>query len=111
MNDSMVNDLFEIKNDLNQVVDYVKNMKDKKNIFNTSFVETRQHLYDIYNDRLGMSFYLGNHFEGHREVVERMRNSDLENVRLSLIDGEKKSCSIFSSEDYSIILGMIFYDN
>lgn len=111
MNDSIINDLFGIKNYLNQVVDYVKENKDQKNIFKTSFVETRQHLYDIYNDRLGMSFYLGNHFEGHREVVEKMRNSDVENVRLSVIDGDKRSCSIFSSEDFSVILGIIFYDN
>ncbi|WP_123911425.1 hypothetical protein [Chryseobacterium sp. G0162] len=76
-----------------------------------SFVQTREHLYHIYNDRLGLGVHLDNSFEGHCEVVKKMKNSNLKNVRLSYIDGEKKSCSIFSSEDYSIILGIIFYDN
>lgn len=111
MNDLIINDLYEIRNYLDQVVDYFKKIKDQKDIFNVCFVQTRQHLYDIYNDRLDLGVYLSNYFEGHGEVVKRMKNSDLENVRLSVIDGEKKSCSIFSSEDYSIILGMIFYDN
>lgn len=106
-----MNDLYEIRNYLDQAIDYIKKIKDQKEIFSSAFSETRQHLYDIYNNRLDLGVYLGNYFEGHGEVVKRMKNSDLENVRLSVIDGEKKSCSIFSSEDYSIILGMIFYDN
>lgn len=111
MNDLIINDLYEIRNYLDQVIDYVKKIKDQKDTFNVCFVQTRQHLYDIYNDRLDSSIHLSDSFEGHREVVKRMKNSDLENVRLSVIDGEKKSCAIFSSEDYNIILGMIFYDN
>ncbi|SHH36049.1 hypothetical protein SAMN05421866_2711 [Chryseobacterium oranimense] len=111
MNGLIINDLYEIRNHLDQVIDYVKKIKDQKDIFNSAFSETRQHLFDIYNDRLDSSIHLSDSYEGHREVVERLENSDLENVRLSVIDGEEKSCSIFSSEDYSIILGMIFYDN
>jgi hypothetical protein len=111
MNDLIINDLYEIRNYLDQVIDYVKKIKDQKDIFSFAFSETRQHLYDIYNDRLGSGIHLSDSYEGHREVVKRMKNSDLENVRLSGIDGEKRSCSIFSSEDYSVILGMIFYDN
>lgn len=111
MNDKIINDLYEIRNYLDQVIGYIKKIKDQKDIFNICFVQTRQHLYDIYNDRLDLGVYLGNYYEGHGEVVKRMKNSDLENVRLSVIDGEKRSCSIFSSEDYSVILGMIFYDN
>lgn len=111
MNDIIINDLYEIRNNLDQITDYVKKIKDQKYLFNFAFSETRQHLYDIYNDRLDLGVYLGNYYEGHGEVVKRMKNSDLENVRLSIIDGEKRSCSIFSSEDYSVILGIIFYDN
>lgn len=111
MNDKIINDLYDIRYYLDQVVDYIKQIKGQKDVFNISFVETRQHLYDIYNDRLDYSIHTRNYFDGHGEVVKRMKKSDLENVRLSVIDGEKKSCSIFSSEDYSIILGMIFYDN
>lgn len=110
-NDLIINDLYEIRNYLDQVIEYIKNIKDQKNIFSSAFLETRQHLYDIYNDRLDLGVYLGNYYEGHGEVVKRMKNSDLENVRLSVIDGEKRSCFIFSSEDYSVILGIIFYDN
>lgn len=109
MNDRIINDLYEIRNYLDQVESYINNIKDKLII--DSFVQTRQHLYDIYNDRLDYSILTKNYFDGHGEVVKRMKNSDLENVRLSVIDGQKKSCSIFSNEDYSIILGIIFYDN
>lgn len=109
MNDKIIDELYNIRNNLEQLGLYLNNIKE--NIFTASFVQTRQHLYDIYNDRLDSSIHLSDSYEGHREVVKRMKNSDLENVRLSVIDGEKKSCSIFSSEDYSIILGMIFYDN
>lgn len=111
MNDVIVNDLYEIRNYLDQVIDYIKNIKDQKEIFSSAFSETREHLYEIYNDRFEYSIYSGNYFEGLPEVVKRMKYSDLKNVRLSAIDGAKKSCFIFSSEDYSIILGMIFYDN
>lgn len=111
MNDKIINDLYDIRYYLDQVVDYMKIIKDKKDTFTLSFVQTRQHLYDIYNDRLDYSIHTNNYFDGHGEVVKKMKNSDLENVRLSVIDGEKRSCSIFSSEDYSIVLGMIFYDN
>lgn len=111
MNDAIVNDLYEIRNYPDQVTDYVKKIKDPKDIFSVCFVQTRQHLYDIYNDRLDLGAYLDNCYEGHEKVVEQMKDSDLHNVRLSYIEGEKKSCSIFSSEDYSIILGIIFYDN
>ncbi|WP_343608400.1 hypothetical protein [Chryseobacterium oranimense] len=109
MNEKIIYELYDIRNNLEQLGLYLNNIKE--NIFTTSFVQTRQHLYDIYNDRLDSSIHLSDSYEGHRELVKRMKNSDLENVRLSVIDGEKKSCSIFSSEDYSIILGMIFYDN
>lgn len=109
MNDKIINDLYDIRYYLDQVESYISNIKDE--LLKDSFVQTRQHLYDIYNDRLDYSIHTNNYFDGHGEVVKRMKNSDLENVRLSIIDGEKRSCSIFSSEDYSIILGMIFYDN
>lgn len=109
MNDLIINDLYEIRNYLDQVIDYIKKIKDK--LLEDSFIQTRQHLYEIYNDRFEYSIYSGRYFEGLPEVVKRMNYSDLKNVRLSAIDGAKKSCFIFSSEDYSIILGMIFYDN
>ncbi|MDR6528468.1 hypothetical protein [Chryseobacterium rhizosphaerae] len=109
-NDLIINNLYNIRNYLDQVVSYVGQIKDQKDILD-SFVQTREHLYDIYNDRLDFSIYQGNYFEGLAETVKRMKYSDLQNVKLSVIDGDKKSCSIFSSEDYSIILGIIFYDN
>jgi len=111
MNDLLINDVYEIRNYSDQVIEYVKKIKDQKDIFSSSFSQTRQHLYDIYNDRLDLGVILGNYFEGHREVIKRMKNSDLESVRLSVIDGDKRSCFIFSSEDYNTVLGMIFYDN
>ncbi|CAM3148949.1 hypothetical protein DRF59_20010 [Chryseobacterium flavum] len=111
MNDLIINDLYEIRNYLDQVVDYVKKIKDQKSLFASSYAETREHLYEIYSDRLDYSIYQGKYFEGLAEVVKRMKYSDLKNVRLSVIDGDKKSCFIFSSEDYNIILGIIFYDN
>ncbi|WP_370899836.1 hypothetical protein [Chryseobacterium gossypii] len=109
--DKIINELFEIRNYLDLVRDYVNKIKDQKDVFNISFTQTRQHLYEIYHDRFDFSIHSGEYYEGLPEVVKRMKYSDLENVRLSVIDGEKKSCSIFSSEDYNIILGMIFYDN
>lgn len=109
MKDKIIQELYDIRNYLDQVESYINNIKGK--IIEDTFVQTREHLYNIYNDRLGLEGYLGNYFEGHVEVVKKMKNSNLENVRLSYIDGEKTSCSIFSSEDYNIILGIIFYDN
>ncbi|WP_449387127.1 hypothetical protein [Chryseobacterium lineare] len=111
MNDKIINDLYEIRNNLDQVKSYIDKIKTKKEIFTTNFIQTRQHLYEIYNDRLDLSIYTKNHFKGHAEVVKQMQESDLENIQLSVIDGEKKSCSIFSNEDFSIIIGIIFYDN
>ncbi|PKF73278.1 hypothetical protein [Chryseobacterium sp. PMSZPI] len=111
MNDLIINDLYEIRNYLDQVVNYIKRIKDQKDIFSSSFSQTREHLYEIYNDRFDYSIYSGNYFEGLPEVVKRMKYSDLKNVKLSVIDGDKKSCFIFSSEDFTVILGMIFYDN
>ncbi|CAH0293561.1 hypothetical protein SRABI04_04417 [Chryseobacterium sp. Bi04] len=111
MNNLIINNLYNIRNYLDQVVSYVGQIKDQKDIFSTSFVASREHLYEIYNDRFNFSIYQGNYFEGLAETVKRMKYSDLQNVKLSVIDGDKKSCSIFSSEDYSIILGIIFYDN
>ncbi|NML56721.1 hypothetical protein [Chryseobacterium cheonjiense] len=111
MNDKIINDLYEIRDHLNQVENYINRIRTIKNIFTTTFIQTRQHLYDIYNDRLDLSIQTKNYFDGHREVVKKMKKSDLKNIRLSVIDGERKSCSIFSSEDYNIILGIIFYDN
>ncbi|MCQ9638182.1 hypothetical protein MP478_02185 [Chryseobacterium sp. WG14] len=109
MEDIIITKIYKLKDD-KQLKDYLNSLKSKKSILD-SFVQAREHLYDIYNDRLDFSIYRGDHFEGLAEVVEEMKNSDLENIRLSYIDGNKKSCSIFSSEDYSIILGIIFYDN
>lgn len=109
MNDKIIEELYDIRNNLEQIRLYLNKIKEKLLI--ESFVQTKWHLYDIYNDRLKMSFYQGTYFEGHREVVERLENSDLENVRLSIIDGDKRSCSIFSSEDFQIIIGIIFYNN
>ncbi|WP_345989861.1 hypothetical protein AAEU33_19845 [Chryseobacterium sp. Chry.R1] len=109
MSDKIIDDLYSIRDHLDQVQSYIN--KIKNNLIMDSFVQTRQHLYDIYNDRLDLSNYTKNYFDGHKEVVTRMKNSDLQNVRLSVIDGDKRSCSIFSSEDFSTILGVIFYDN
>lgn len=89
-NDIIINDLYEIRNYLDQVTDYVKKIKGQKDLFKFAFSETRQHLYDIYNDRLDSSIHLSDSFEGHREVVKRMKNSNLENVKLSVIDGRKE---------------------
>ncbi|WP_353145116.1 hypothetical protein [Chryseobacterium sp.] len=111
MNDLIIFDLYNIRNYLDQVKSYVDNIKEKDEIFDFSFIKTREHLYEIYNDRLDFSVYSGKYFEGLGEVVKRMKNSELKNVRLSAIEGDMKSCSIFSSEDFSIILGIIFYDN
>ncbi|AKK71848.1 hypothetical protein [Chryseobacterium gallinarum] len=111
MNDLIIDDLYEIRNYLDQVVDYIKKIKDQKDIFSSSFPETKEHLYEIYNDRLDFSVYQGKYFEGLAETVKRMKHSNLKNVLLSVIDGDKRSCFIFSSEDYSTILGIIFYDN
>lgn len=109
MSDTIINELYSIRDHLDQVKSYIN--KIKNSVIMDSFVQKRQHLYDIYYDRLDLNNYKKNYFDGHVEVVKRMKNSDLENVKLSVIDGEKKSCSIFSSEDFNIILGMIFYDN
>ncbi|MCQ9634069.1 hypothetical protein MP477_03770 [Chryseobacterium sp. WG23] len=109
MEDIIINEIYNLKDDI-QLKDYLNSLKSKKSILD-SFVQTREHLYDIYNDRLDFSIYRGDYFEGLAEVVAEMKNSDLENIRLSYIEGNKKGCSIFSSEDYSIILGIIFYDN
>ncbi|AZB11344.1 hypothetical protein EG344_22155 [Chryseobacterium sp. G0162] len=111
MNDIIINELFEIRNFLELVKDYVNKIKGQKDIFKFTFVQTREHLYEIYNDRLDFSIYSGEYYEGLTEVVKRMKYSDLNNVKLSSIEGFEKSCSIFSSEDYSVILGIIFYDN
>jgi|GEM_PF-1855684 len=111
MKDKIINDLYDIRNYLDQVVDYINKIKDQKDLFDSSFAETREHLYEIYNDRFDFSIYSGKYFEGLPEVVKRMKYSNLKNVKLSCIDGEKKSCYIFSSEDFDLILGMIFYDN
>jgi hypothetical protein len=110
-NDIIIYDLNTIKNSLIQVKDYVELIKNKGLTFEVNFVQTREHLYDIYNDRLNFSIHQGTYFEGLKETVEEMKNSELKNVRLSSIEGEKTSCSIFSSEDYSIILGVVFYNN
>ncbi|WP_333597396.1 hypothetical protein [Chryseobacterium flavum] len=110
MNDIIINELFEIRNYLDQAASYLKKLRSNSFTLD-SFVQTKEHLYEIYNDRLDFSFYSGEYYEGLAEVVKRMKYSDLKNVRLSVIDGDKKSCFIFSSEDYSIILGIIFYDN
>ncbi|WP_426479368.1 hypothetical protein ACP3T3_07935 [Chryseobacterium sp. CBSDS_008] len=110
MNDTIINELYDIRNYLDQIVSYLKKLR-SNSITLDSFVQTKEHLYEIYNDRLDLSIYQGNHFEGLGEVVKRMKNTELNNIRLSYIDGDKRSCSIFSSDDYSIILGIIFYDN
>lgn len=109
MNDIIINDLYNIRNDLDQVENYVNNVKDK--IITDSLIQTREHLYEIYNDRLDFSVYSGEYYEGLAETVKRMKNSDLAIVRLSVIDGSRRSCFIFSSEDFRVILGIIFYDN
>ncbi|ASK32523.1 hypothetical protein CEY12_21615 [Chryseobacterium sp. T16E-39] len=111
MNDNIINELYSIRNFLDQVKDYVNLIKDKKDIFELSFVQTREHLFEIYNDRLDFSAYSKEYYEGLAETVKRMKNSPLKNVKLSVVEGDNKSCSIFSSEDFSIILGTIFYDN
>ena len=110
MNDTIINELYDIRNYLDQIVSYLKKLKSNATTLD-SFVQTKEHLYEIYNDRLDLSVYQGNYFEGLSEVVERMKSSELNNIRLSYIDGDKRSCSIFSSEDYNIVLGIIFYDN
>ncbi|AKK71849.1 hypothetical protein OK18_03625 [Chryseobacterium gallinarum] len=110
MNDNIINELYDIRNYLDQIESFLKKLK-SRGITLDSFVQTREHLYEIYNDRLDLSIYQGHYFEGLGEVVKRMKNSVLNDIRLSYIDGDKRSCSIFSSEDYSTILGIIFYDN
>ncbi|UKB84842.1 hypothetical protein LF887_04175 [Chryseobacterium sp. MEBOG06] len=110
MNDLIVNEIYNIKDNKELIKDYINKLISKENIFD-SFVQSRQHLFEIYNDRLDFSIYKGNHFEGLEEVVEEMRYSGLKNIRLSYIDGTKRSCSIFSSDDYKVILGIIFYNN
>lgn len=111
MNDTIIDNFYKIRDYLDQVKDYVNEIKEQKNIFDSSFTKPREHLYDIYSDRLDFSIYSGEYYEGLAEVLKRMKYSDLKNVRLSCIDGEKKSCFIFSSENFDIILGLIFYNN
>ena len=110
MNDKMINDLYSMKNYLDRIATHIVNII-RDNKYKFSEVTDKEHLFEIYNDRLNFSFHTGEFFEGLKEVVEKMKNSDLNDIRLTYIDGEKKSCSIISSEDYSIILGIIFYNN
>lgn len=110
MSDKIINDLYKIKSYPDEIAARVLSIV-QNNDSKFSEVTNKEHLFEIYSDRLEFSTYTGEFFEGLKEVVEKMKKSDLENIRLTYIDVQKRSCSVFSSEDYNIILGIIFYDN
>ena len=77
----------------------------------TSFVIDRIHIYNIYRDRLEMSRNLTyEHYDGLEETVSNLYLSDLRNVKVSEIEIGDKSCLLFTDEDVSLVIGIIFYD-
>jgi hypothetical protein len=74
------------------------------------FVMPRQHMYEVYRDRLGLSRAVTGHwFEGLEETVAALHRSPLAEVRLLQASTEPGSCLVFTDPDLREVVGIIYF--
>lgn len=105
--DKTINEMYFIKEDLILIEEYFLKNKLIDLIF-TSFTKDTKHILEIYKDRLEFSELTKENHVGLRSTVNMLETTELEKIKVSSIEGTEASCVIFSNDDYSIILGIIF---
>jgi hypothetical protein len=105
--DKTINEIYFIKDNLTLIEEYVLKNKVIDLIF-TSFIKDTKHILEIYNDRLEFTELTKENHVGLKSTVSMLKSTELKEIKVSSLKGEKASCTIFSNGDYSIILGVIF---
>lgn len=105
--DKTINEMYFINEDLILIEEYFLKNKVIDLIF-TSFIKDTKHILEIYQDRLEFSELTKENHVGLSSAVDALQNTSLDKIKVSSIEGTEASCTIFSNEDYSMILGIIF---
>ena len=76
----------------------------------SDFVQTRDHLYYVYETRLQLTQSVtGEFYEGLKEAVEAMAASSLANIRFLEVECLEGDCDLFVEEDLKEVLGIIYF--
>ncbi|MDQ0066052.1 hypothetical protein [Chryseobacterium lathyri] len=105
--DKKIYEIYLKKDNLILVQEYFLKNKIIDIIF-TSFIQDTKHIFEIYRDRLEFSEMTRENYVGLSSAVYALQNTKLDKIKVSSIEGLESSCTIFSNDDYSIILGVIF---
>lgn len=71
---------------------------------------TREHFYQIYNTRLGISRNVtGKYIEGLAEAVAALAETLEQDVRLIKSELQEGKCVIFAAPDLSCVIGIMFF--
>ncbi len=105
--DKIIYEIYIIKDNLILVQEYFLKNKIIDLIY-TSFIQDTKHILEIYKDRLEFSEITKENHIGLSSAVNALQNTNLDKVKVSAIEGMEASCTIFSNDDYSMILGIIF---
>lgn len=74
------------------------------------FVMTREHFYQIYDTRLGISRNVtGKYIEGLAEAVAALAETLEQDVRLIKSELQEGKCVIFAAPDLSCVIGIMFF--
>jgi len=108
--DKTINEIYLIKDSLNLIEEYF--LKNKViNLIFTSFTKDTKHILEIYKDRLEFTQMTKKNHDGLKSTVRMLESTELDEIKVSSLKGEEANCTVFSNDDYSIILGAIFNRN